>query len=117
MKDWRLYNEFENGKPTGSGRIKQVRMLSAIAWIILFIACINFMNLATASSQKRAREVGVRKVLGAGKKKLIIQFIGEAMSLSLVAGFAAIIIMAFALPAFLSGLFGYHCFTKKVRCV
>ncbi len=59
-------------------------MLSAIAWIILFIACINFMNLATASSQKRAREVGVRKVLGAGKKGLIAQFVGETVFMSLL---------------------------------
>jgi len=51
MKDWRLYNEFANGKQTGGGRIEQVRMLSLIAWIILLIACINFMNLATARSE------------------------------------------------------------------
>ncbi len=74
MSDCAFIDEFENGKQTGGGRIEQVRMLSAIAWIILFIACINFMNLATANSQKRAKEVGVRKVLGAGKKRLIHQF-------------------------------------------
>jgi putative ABC transport system permease protein len=100
MKDWRLYDEFANGKQTGGGRIKQVRMLSAIAWIILFIACINFMNLATANSQKRAREVGVRKVLGAGKNGLVIQFISEALFMSLLASVGAIIIIIFALPAF-----------------
>ncbi len=70
MSNWRLYNEFANGKQTGGGGIEQVRMLSVIAWIILFIACINFMNLSTARSEKRAREVGVRKVLGSGKKKV-----------------------------------------------
>ena len=100
MKDWRLYDEFANGKQTGGGRIKQVRMLSAIAWIILLIACINFMNLATASSQKRAREVGVRKVLGAEKKRLIAQFMGEAFFMSLFATIVAIGIIAFSLPAF-----------------
>ncbi len=100
MKDWRLYKEFANGKPTGGGGIKQVRMLSAIAWIILLIACINFMNLATANSQKRAREVGVRKVLGAGKEKLVIQFMGEAFFMSLIATLFAIIIIALSLPAF-----------------
>jgi putative ABC transport system permease protein len=100
MRDWRLYDEFANGKQTGGGRIEQMRMLSIIAWIILFIACINFMNLATANSQRRAKEVGVRKVLGAGKRGLITQFIGEALFMSLLATFAAIIIIAFALPAF-----------------
>ena len=100
MKDWRLYNEFANGKETGGGRIKQVRMLSAIAWIILLIACINFMNLATASSQKRAKEVGVRKVLGAEKSGLVTQFISEALFMSLLASFVAVIIIIFALPSF-----------------
>ncbi|HMF69851.1 MAG TPA: ABC transporter permease [Flavitalea sp.] len=100
MTDQHLYNEFENGKQTGGGQIEQVRMLSIIAWIILFIACINFMNLATANSQKRSREVGVRKVLGAGKQKLIFQFLGEAMFLSMVSTVVAVIIMAIALPAF-----------------
>lgn len=100
MSDWRLYNEFENGKQTGGGRISRVRMLSAIAWIILFIACINFMNLATANSQKRAKEIGVRKVLGSGKKSLVIQFIGEAMFMSLIASVTALGIIVISLPAF-----------------
>ena len=69
MKDWHLYNDFKDGKMTGGGQIEYVRLFTIIAWIILFIACINFMNLATARSEKRAREVGVRKVLGAGKKR------------------------------------------------
>src|SRR3984957_1312489 len=100
MSDWRLYSEFDNGKQTGGGQIKEVRILSSIAWIILLIACINFMNLATANSQKRAKEVGVRKVLGAGKKKLIIQFIGEALLMSILAAVLSIVIMTLALPAF-----------------
>ena len=100
MNDWRLYDEFENGKQTGGGRIEYVHMFSTIAWIILFIACINFMNLATARSEKRAREVGVRKVLGAGKKRLVIQFIGEALFMALLAAIGAIIIVSLALPAF-----------------
>jgi putative ABC transport system permease protein len=100
MSSWRLYGDFANGKPTGGGRVKQVRMLSAIAWIILFIACINFMNLATASSQQRAKEVGVRKVLGAGKKGLVIQFLSEAMLMSLLATAGSMVIMLLALPSF-----------------
>ncbi|MDB4901468.1 MAG: acetylornithine deacetylase [Mucilaginibacter sp.] len=100
MNDWHLYNEFANGKETGGGAIKQVRMLSLIAWIVLFIACINFMNLATARSEKRAKEIGVRKVLGSGRKKLILQFIVEALLMSAMATILAIVIMIIALPAF-----------------
>ncbi|MBS1934298.1 MAG: FtsX-like permease family protein, partial [Bacteroidetes bacterium] len=100
MKNWRLYNEFANGKPTGSGGIRQVHMLSMIAWIILLIACINFMNLATARSEKRAKEVGVRKVLGAEKKGLFAQFIAEALLMSFLSCIIAIFIIAVTLPAF-----------------
>ena len=99
MNDWRLYSDFEEGKQVG-GRIQYVRMFSIIAWIILLIACINFMNLATARSEKRAREVGVRKVLGAGKKILVGQFIGEAMVMAFLSLIVAIAIIYFVLPAF-----------------
>ena len=99
MNDWRLYNKFEEGKQAG-GRIQYVRMFTGIAWIILLIACINFMNLATARSEKRAREVGVRKVLGAGKKILVAQFIGEAMVMAFLSLIVAVIIISIALPAF-----------------
>jgi putative ABC transport system permease protein len=100
MKGWHLYDVFKDGKMTGGGRIENVRVFSIIAWIILFIACINFMNLATARSEKRAREVGVRKVLGAGKKILIIQFIGEALFLALLSAVIAVFLIALLLPAF-----------------
>ena len=99
MNDWRLRNKFEEGKQTG-GRIQYVRMFSTIAWIILLIACINFMNLATARSEKRAREVGVRKVLGAGKNNLIGQFIGEALLMSFLSVALAILMMYLILPFF-----------------
>lgn len=97
MNDWRLYANFENGVQTG-GRITYVRMFSLIAWIILFIACINFMNLATARSEKRAREVGVRKVMGAGKRGLIAQFIGEALLMAMFSCVVAVLIMLLVLP-------------------
>ncbi len=97
MNDWRLHENFENGKQTG-GRITYVRMFSLIAWIILFIACINFMNLATARSEKRAREVGVRKVMGAGKRGLIAQFIGEALLMAMFACALAVLIIWLLLP-------------------
>ena len=100
MSQWRLYDEFDNGVATGGGRIEYVRLFSIIAWIILLIACINFMNLATARSEQRAKEVGVRKVLGAGKQRLIGQFIGEALFMAFLSAIIAIIIMSVALPAF-----------------
>jgi putative ABC transport system permease protein len=100
MKDWHLRDQFDNGKITGGGGIRYVRLFSAIAWIILLIACINFMNLATARSEKRAREVGVRKVLGAVKNQLVTQFIGEALLMAILAAFAAVLIIALVLPPF-----------------
>src|SRR5579862_8170897 len=63
MNDWHLRDDFDNGVQTGNGQIEYVHLFTVIAWIILLIACINFMNLATARSERRAREVGVRKVL------------------------------------------------------
>lgn len=100
MNDWHLHWQFDNGKQTGGGRIEYVHLFSVIAWIILFIACINFMNLATARSEKRAREVGVRKVLGAGKEGLVAQFIGEALFMSLLATICAVMMIMFILPYF-----------------
>ena len=67
MSKWRLYSDFKDGKNTG-GMIEYVRLFTIIALIILLIACVNFMNLSTARSEKRAKEVGVRKTLGSGKK-------------------------------------------------
>ncbi|MBS1949301.1 MAG: ABC transporter permease [Bacteroidetes bacterium] len=100
MNDWHLRNQFDNGKQTGGGAIEYVHLFSIIAWIILLIACINFMNLATARSEKRAKEVGVRKVLGAVKQNLIFQFISEALLMSFMAAVLAVIIIALALPSF-----------------
>ncbi len=100
MNDWRLYNKFDNGVQTGGGRIEYVRLFSIIAGIILLIACINFMNLSTARSEKRAKEIGIRKVLGSGKRDLVFQFLGEALLMALVAGIIALLIMTLALPAF-----------------
>jgi putative ABC transport system permease protein len=100
MNDWRLFSGFENGKQTGDGRIRYVRLFMLIAWIILAIACINFMNLSTARSSLRAREVGVRKVLGAGKGKLIGQFISESLFLSFIAVVLAVVIIYVCMPGF-----------------
>lgn len=99
MKDWRLQNNFVEGKQTG-GRIEHVRLFSIIAILLIVIACINFMNLATARSEKRAKEVGVRKVMGAQRKSLMKQFMGEAMITSFIAMFVACVFVLAALPFF-----------------
>lgn len=94
-----LHSEFKNGYPV-SGRIIYVRLFSLVAIFILVIACINFMNLTTARSVKRAKEIGVRKVLGALRSLLIPQFIGEAVLMAIIAMMGALIIAGLALPAF-----------------
>jgi predicted permease len=100
MKDWRLRNQFENGRMTGGGRIQYVRLFSMIAWIVLFIACVNFMNLATARSEKRAREVGVRKVLGAGRGSLVRHFLSESIFMATMATLVSVFLMWVTLPSF-----------------
>ena len=99
MNDWHLYTQFSNGRPD-SGLITFIRLLSAIAWIVLLIACINFMNLATARAAQRAREVGVRKTLGAMRKALIAQFILESIAMSFIAVTLAVGLVYIALPGF-----------------
>jgi len=99
MSRWHLYGSFENGKESG-GRIEIVRLFGIIAAFILLIACINFMNLSTARSEKRAKEVGIRKVVGAQKKSLVVQFLGESVLLAFIAGVLALFIVQLALPAF-----------------
>lgn len=100
MNDWHLRDSFDNGVQTGGGGITYVKLFSVIAWIILLIACINFMNLATARSEKRAKEVGVKKVLGVSKKGLVLQFIGEAVVMAFISAIAAVVIMSLLLPFF-----------------
>lgn len=99
LDKWRLYSEFENGKPVG-GRITTVRLFGIIAAFILLIACINFMNLSTARSEKRAKEVGIRKVAGAGKGILVRQFIMESFVLAAASGIIALILVKMVLPPF-----------------
>jgi ABC-type antimicrobial peptide transport system permease subunit len=96
---WRLYSNFKDGFEDG-GRIEFVRMFGIIAVFILLIACINFMNLSTARSEKRAKEVGIRKVVGAQKRALVGQFIGESILLAFLAGIIAVIIVQLSLPGF-----------------
>ena len=96
---WRLYGHFENGKPAG-GFIEYVRIYSFIGVLVLLIACINFTNLSTARSEKRAREVGVRKVVGSQRKDLILQFLAESLLIAIIAFGIALLVAQLALPAF-----------------
>jgi len=100
MHRWRLYSSFTNGVEDNGGRSTFVKLFGIIAGFILLIACINFMNLSTARSEKRAREVGIRKVVGAQKTSLISQFIGESVFIALLSGVAAIVIVQISLPGF-----------------
>lgn len=94
-----LYGKSDNGQLV-AGRIETVRLFGIIAALILLIACINFMNLSTARSEKRAKEVGIRKAVGAQKLSLISQFISESILLALLAGVIAIIIVQLVLPSY-----------------
>jgi hypothetical protein len=99
MSKWRLFSDFKNGKNTG-GLIEYVRLFTIIALIILLIACVNFMNLSTARSEKRAKEVGIRKTLGSGKRQLVMQFFFESMILALIAFIISIGVVFLVLPSF-----------------
>jgi putative ABC transport system permease protein len=94
-----LYSRSENGQLVGD-RIKVVQLFMVIAGFILLIACINFMNLSTARSERRAREVGIRKVVGAVKGSLVAQFIGESMLIAFLSFGVALFITQFTLDAF-----------------
>ena len=94
-----LYNRYENGKPAG-GRIEYLKLFSIIAIFILLIACINFMNLGTAKAASRMKEVGVKKVMGARRRELIIQYLGESMLMSLLSAILALVLIFLFLPTF-----------------
>ena len=97
MSKWRLYANFENGKNTG-GMIEYVQLFTAIAIFVMIIACINFMNLATARSESRAREVGIRKSVGSRRKELIFQFLGESVLITLISFLIALVLVELLLP-------------------
>ncbi len=94
-----LFGNFENGKQAG-GRIEYVRLFSIIAIFILIIACINFMNLSTAKATTRIKEVGVKKAIGAGRRSLVFQYLGESMMMTVLALLAAILLVHLFLPQF-----------------
>jgi putative ABC transport system permease protein len=101
-----LHNSFIHGNRTG-GRIEYVRMFSLIAIFILLIACINFMNLSTAKASRRLKEVGIKKVIGAGRRQLILQYLGESLVMGYLALIVAVGLVALLLPEF-NQLTGKH---------
>lgn len=94
-----LYANFEEGIESG-GRIDSVRLFTIIAIFVLIIACINFMNLSTARSEKRAKEVGIRKTIGAGRGSLVMQFLGESLLVSFISFVIGVGIIFLMLPWF-----------------
>jgi len=98
LKDWHLYADYRNG--IAGGFIDYVTIFSIIGLLVLIIACINFMNLSTARSEKRAKEVGIRKVIGSQRKSLVYQFLIEAIVMTFVAFIIALLIVILVLPAF-----------------
>ena len=99
LNKWHLYSDFENGKSVG-GKIDQLRILILLSLCILLIACVNFMNLSTAKSEKRAKEVGIRKALGSSRKSLISLFLTESILVSLFASLLAFILVEASLGYF-----------------
>lgn len=99
MSKWHLHSEFKNGKIVG-GRIQFVWLFGIIGVFVLLLACINFMNLSTARSEKRAKEVGIRKTVGSLRSQLIGQFLSESLLIALLALVAAIGIVFLLLPFF-----------------
>ncbi|WP_318310930.1 ABC transporter permease [Flagellimonas crocea] len=99
MEDWHLRSSFENGKQAG-GRIKYVWLFGIIGGFVLLLACINFMNLSTARSEKRAKEVGIRKSIGSQRSQLINQFLGESFLVVSFAFAIAVLIVVASLNGF-----------------
>ncbi len=98
MDRWHLYTNFF--QPGSDGKIRFVRMFGIIGVFVLLIACINFMNLSTARSEKRAKEVGIRKTMGSMRYELVLQFLGESLIMVLIALFIALIAAQLFLPYF-----------------
>lgn len=99
MARWHLYSEFKNGVNTG-GRIQYVWLFGIIGAFVLLLACINFMNLSTARSEKRAMEVGIRKAIGSLRSQLIIQFYIESLLTALLAFLLGLALVLLSLPYF-----------------
>jgi len=94
-----LYGKYENGALVG-GRVTYVKLFSLIAVFILVIACINFMNLSTAKASRRIKEVGIKKAVGASRRELLIQYVGESVFMTFLSLLLAILMVDLALPQF-----------------
>jgi len=99
MDKWRLYSDFKDGKAAG-GRIQFIWLFSIIGVFVLMLACINFMNLSTARSEKRAKEVGIRKTVGSVRGQLIRQFLSESVMVAFISFLFSIILVVVLLPMF-----------------
>lgn len=99
MRDWHLRAEFENGVQTG-GRIQYVWMFGIVGAFVLLMACINFMNLSTARSEKRAKEIGIRKAVGSLKSQLVSQFLSESVLTAVLCFVLALLLVQLSLPWF-----------------
>ncbi len=99
MSKWYLYSEFQNGVNTG-GRIEQIWLFGTIGVFVLLLACINFMNLSTARSEKRAKEVGIRKSIGSVRSQLVSQFFSESLVVAFMSFLVALLAVQLMLPAF-----------------
>jgi putative ABC transport system permease protein len=99
LTKWHLFSDFENGKSVG-GKIGQLKIFLLLAFCILLIACVNFMNLSTARSERRAKEVGIRKAIGSTRKSLISQFLTESIIITFGAAVLAFVLIEVSLPYF-----------------
>jgi putative ABC transport system permease protein len=104
MSKWHLFSEFKDGVNTG-GAIQYVWLFGIIGSFVLLLACINFMNLSTARSEKRATEVGIRKAIGSLRSQLVAQFFGESIFMALVAFVFSLLLVWLSLP-FFNGIAG-----------
>lgn len=99
MSKWHLYSDFKNGKNEG-GRIQYVWLFGTIGLFVLLLACINFMNLSTARSENRAKEVGIRKTIGSLRKQLVLLFFSESLLVAGIAFIFSLVLVQIALPFF-----------------
>jgi ABC-type antimicrobial peptide transport system permease subunit len=100
MRNWHLYNKFEHGVRITSPQLQFVWLYGIIGAFVLLLACINFMNLSTARSERRAKEVGIRKAVGSLRSQLIIQFYSESLLVALCAFAVSVVLVLLALPWF-----------------
>jgi ABC-type antimicrobial peptide transport system permease subunit len=99
MSKWYLYSEFKNGINSG-GRIEQIWLFGTIGVFVLLLACINFMNLSTARSEKRAKEVGIRKSIGSVRSQLVVQYFSESLLVAFISFLVALLAVQLMLPTF-----------------